>query len=237
MLQDLRSSIRIRSDKQKLETVQATRHICLSPEQTTHYDNIVVCINAADRLALQTLLDTTEIPALPLHAWHEVANYARLMLEQDANESDGNDAAIQEAFWHLGVDKHRRPLDFPREEGERIQFTRLHETAGIEEAQRMMEEYVSTNRIMRTRLEDQVKGVPRASAALVKTNLWSIDARAVEEMELTIREEDHIRVEHAAWSAVKEGEGDGVQGMKQDQSAEGGKGQVLEATITRRSSI
>lgn len=138
------------------------------------------------------------------------------MLEQDTNESDGNDAAIQEAFWHLGVDKNRRPLEFPGEEGEMIQFTRLREAAEVEEAQRTMCDYVSTNRLMRTRLEDQAKEVPRAQAALFKTNLRSIDARVVEDMELTIREEDHTRFEHAARSGMKESEGEGAQGMKRD---------------------
>ena len=222
MLPDLRSHARIQSDKQKLDALQATHPECHCPEQTTHYDNIIACINAADCLALQPLFEAPDSPDLPLNAWRQLAEYARAMLEQDCTESDRNNAAIQSAFWHLSVDRNSRPLDFPAADGGPgdawIQFARLGEGAGVEEAQRVMTSYVATHRLMRMRLEDQAKAVPRALVALGRVDLGSIDSHAVEGMELMIR--DKVRSGDAVRNAVEEGGGEAGQGVKQDRGAE-----------------
>lgn len=190
MLQDLRSRIRIDSDKQKLADLRATHSHRLLPQQAAQYDSIVGCINAADPIALAFVLDDPHIPALPSHAWHELAEYARLILEQDTNESDRNDNAISLAFWHLGINKDLRPFVYFRRPGDGwIEFQSMQNGAGVPEAQTRIRELVGRDLIMRTRLEDQAKGIPRAWAVLMGKADWSsIDSTAVQDMPLTNRE-------------------------------------------------
>lgn len=190
MLRDLRSRARIQSDKQKLEAIQASYSVHLTPDETMHYSNIVACINAVDDIAVNTLLDNPNTPLLPSNAWHALAEYSRAIREQDATESERNDDGIQLAFWHLGINRDLREFIFHRNQSNGwIQFVPLSVHAGVPQAQAMIRENVKWNRPLRTRLEDQAKGVPRATAVLMgKVKYGSIDAMAVKDMELTKRE-------------------------------------------------